>query len=175
MEFMKALYERQSTRKFQKTTLSQGQIEIILKAGQAAPIGRKLFENLHITVVKNAEALVAIKAAAVEATGKPEANPLYDAPVLFLVSAKEADQPVNIANAAVIVENMHLQATEQFLGSCFLMGIMFNGTLAAPGLKGKLGIPEGFSPVAGLVVGYPHGYLIDREPTLDKISYNIVE
>ena len=61
MEFMKALYERQSTRNFQKTTLSQGQIEIILKAGQAAPVGRKLFENLHITVVKNAEALAAIK------------------------------------------------------------------------------------------------------------------
>ena len=149
MEFMKALYERQSTRNFQKMTLSQGQIEIILKAGQAAPIGRKLFENLHITVVKNAEALAAIKTAAVEATGNPDANPLYDAPVLFLVSAKEADQPVNIASAAAIVENMHLQATEQFLGSCFLMGIMYNGTLDAPGLKGETGGSGRIQPRSG--------------------------
>lgn len=39
------------------------------------------------------------------------------------------------------------------------MGIMANGTLDAEGIRGKMQIPDGFTPVAGMVAGYPHGYL----------------
>lgn len=175
MDFIKVINTRQSTRSFQKKELTVGQIEIILQAGQSAPVSRKAFENMHITVVKNTKVLAAIKAAAVEATGDSEANPLYDAPALFIVSAKEAHKPGNIASVAAIVENMHLQATDQFLASCFIMGVMNNGTMEISGIKEMMGIPEGFVPVAGLVVGYTHGYLMERPRSLEKISYNIVE
>ena len=175
MDFMKVMHTRQTTRSFQKFALSQGQVELMLQAGQNAPISRGRFEDYHITVIKNPEILAAITSAAKEVTGSTDKDPLYGAPAFFVVSAKEPAKPGSIASAATIVENMHLQATAELLGSCFLMGIMANGTLDAEGIREKMQIPDGFTPVAEMEAGYPHGYLHDRPRTLEKIAVNIVE
>ena len=172
---MKVMHTRQTTRSYQTFGLSQGQIEMMLQAGQNAPISRGRFEDYHITVIKNSEILAAITSAAKEVTGNADKDPLYGAPAFFVVSAKEPAKPGSIASAAAIVENMHLQARAEQLGSCFLKGMIANGTLDAEKKKKKIGIPEGFTPVAGMVAGYPHGYLHDRPRTLDKIASNIVE
>lgn len=175
MDFTKIMHTRQSTRSYQTFGLSQGQIEIILQAGQNAPVSRGRFEDYQITVIKNPEVLAAITSAAREVTGDTEKDPLYGAPALFIVSAKEPTKPGSIASAAAIVENMHLQATAELLGSCFVMGIFQNGTFDAEGIREKMQLPDGFTPVAGMVAGYPHGYLHDRPRRLDKITSNIVE
>ncbi|CZQ88184.1 nitroreductase family protein [Trichococcus collinsii] len=175
MDFMKVMHTRQTTRSFQTFGLSRGQIEIILQAGQNAPISRGRFEDYHITVIKNSEILAAITSAAKEVTGNADRDPLYGAPAFFVVSAKEPAKQGSIASAAAIVENMHLQATAELLGSCFVMGVIIDGTLNSEGIREKMGIPEGFTPVAGMVAGYPHGYLHDRPRTLEKIASNIVE
>lgn len=175
MDFMKVMHTRQTTRSFQTFKLSQGQVELMLQAGQNAPISRSRFEDYHITVIKNPEILEAITDAAKEATGNVDKDPLYGAPAFFVVSVKEPAKPGSIASAAAIVENMHLQATAELLGSCFVMGLMMDGTLDAAGIREKMQIPEGFTPVAGMVAGYPHGYLHDRPRTLGKIASNIVE
>ena len=60
MDFMKVMHTRQTTRSFQKFALSQGQVELMLQAGQNAPISRGRFEDYHITVIKNPEILAAI-------------------------------------------------------------------------------------------------------------------
>ena len=175
MDFTKVMHTRQTTRSFQKFELSQGQIELMLQAGQNAPISRGRFEDYHITVIKNPEILAAITSAAKEVTRNSDQDPLYGAPAFFVVSVKEPAKPGSVASAAAIVENMHLQATAELLGSCFVMGLMMNGTLDAEGIRDKIQIPEGFTPVAGMLAGYPHGYLHDRPGTLDKIASNIVE
>jgi nitroreductase len=175
MDFTKVMHTRQTIRSFQKFELSQGQIELMLQAGQNAPISRGRFEDYHITVIKTPEILAAITSAAKEVTGNSDQDPLYGAPAFFVVSVKEPAKPGSIASAAAIVENMHLQATAELLGSCFVMGLMMNGTLDAEGIRDKIQIPEGFTPVAGMLAGYPHGYLHDRPGTLDKIASNIVE
>lgn len=175
MDFTKVMHTRQTTRSFQKFELSQGQVELMLQAGQNAPISRGRFEDYHITAVKNAEILAAITNSYKEVTGDPGKDPLYGAPAFFVVSVKEPAKPGSIASAAAIVENMHLQATAELLGSCFVMGLISNGTLDADGIHEKMGIPEGFTPVAGMIAGYPHGYLHERPHTLDKIACNIVD
>lgn len=175
MDFTKVMHTRQTTRSFQKFALSQGQVELMLQAGQNAPISRGRFEDYHITVIKNPEILAAITSAAQEVTGNADKDPLYGAPAFFVVSAKEPAKPGSIASAAAIVENMHLQATAELLGSCFVMGLMMNGTLDVEEIREKMQIPEGFTPVAGMLAGYPHGYLHDRPRTLEKIGSNIVE
>ena len=55
MDYAKILEIRQSTRGFKPEQLSAGQIEAILDAGMHAPVGSNLYENVHITVVKNQE------------------------------------------------------------------------------------------------------------------------
>ncbi len=55
------------------------------------------------------------------------------------------------------------------------MGIMANGPLDAEGIREKMQIPDGFTPVAGMVAGYPHGDPDARPRTLEKIAVNIVE
>jgi nitroreductase len=175
MDFMKVMHTRQTTRSYQTLELSQGQVELILQAGQNAPVSRGRFEDYHITVIKNSEILVAITSSAKEVTGNTDRDPLYGAPAFFVVSAKEPAKIGSIASAAAIVENMHLQATAELLGSCFVMGVIMDGTLDTKGIREKMGIPEGFTPVAGMLAGYPHGYLHDRPRTLEKIASNIVE
>ncbi|CZQ84450.1 nitroreductase family protein [Trichococcus ilyis] len=175
MDFTKVMHTRQTTRSFQTFKLSQGQVEMMLQAGQNAPISRGRFEDYHITVIKNSEILAAITSAAKQVTGDSDKDPLYGAPAFFVVSVKEPTNPGNIASAAAIIENMHLQATAELLGSCVVMGLIRNGTLAAEGIREKIQIPEGFTPVAGLLAGYPHGYLHERPRTLGKIASNIVD
>lgn len=175
MDFTKVMQTRQSTRSFQTFKLSQGQVEMMLHAGMNAPVSRSHYEDYHITVIKNPEILAAITAAAKEATGNADRDPLYGAPAFFVVSVKDPAKPGSIASAAAIIENMHLQATAELLGSCFLMGIFHDGTLEAEGIREKMQLPEGFTPVAGMVTGYPHGYLHERPRTLEKIATNIVD
>ena len=89
MDFMKVMHTRQTTRSYQTFGRSQGQIEMMLQAGQNAPISRGRFEDYHITVIKNSEILAAITSAAKEVTGNADKDPLYGAPAFFVVSAKE--------------------------------------------------------------------------------------
>lgn len=80
-------------------------------------------------------------------------DPLYHASTLILVSAAEMPYPgIEIADAACILENMMLAATEQGLGSVVIWGsgMVVNHT---PGLSQKAGIPDGYSAVSGIVVG----------------------
>ena len=66
MEFKKVLEMRQSTRKFLDKQISEEELEIILRAGNHAPIGSALYEDIHITVVQDQEILLKLCEAAWE-------------------------------------------------------------------------------------------------------------
>ena len=95
---------------------------------------------------------------AAEETLHAEGNILYNAPVLVVVSASNEQKFPNIqyANAACILENMLLAASDRGIDSVYIWG-------ATVGLAGnrelweKLGVPEGYLPVSGAVFGYGVG------------------
>ena len=65
METLEAIAKRTSTRKFKETQISEENLQAILKAGMAAPVGSGAYNSLHITVVQNQSVFSKINAAGI--------------------------------------------------------------------------------------------------------------
>ena len=107
---------------------------------------------------------------------------MYNAPVWIILSAKLHDKNetpnyelmnVNLLwNVGSIIENMELQATDLGLASC---GI--NTTVVAmrgrPDVRKALGIPEGYTALASVIIGYTDVEIPERKvkPEFIPVSY----
>lgn len=152
MELLEAISKRRAIRAYTDKKVSESKLEMVLKAGCAAPVGRSLYEKMHITVIQE-ESLLKEISNVMKLNMHIEDDPLYNASTLIIVSAAKMPYPgIEIANAACILENMMLEATEQDLGSVIIWGsgVTINYTTE---LKQKVGIPDGYSVIAGIVIG----------------------
>ncbi len=175
MEFNQLLKVRKSVRSY-TGTVTQEQIDQVLFAAQAAPVGMAKYETLHLTVIKDKAILDEMDAAAANFFGNPSMHPLYGAPVLILVSSQlspEGNNNVAYANAAMIVHNMAMAAIDAGLGS-----VDIYGAVAAlnqnPDLLAKLNIPEGFIPVGATAFGETTDTLTEREIPMDRMNTTII-
>jgi nitroreductase len=148
MDTLKAIYSRKSVRSYTGEPPTNSQLAEILKAANASPVGRGLYENLHLTVVSDADLLAAIDA---NAASDACAHPLYGAPLLIIVSSS-AEGNVPSANVGIVVHSMALAAVELGIGHCDIFGaireLKNNAALVA-----QLQLPAGFSPLGALVLG----------------------
>jgi len=155
METMKAIAKRKSTRAFSpERQITKADLDTILAAGCAAPVGMADYASLHLTVIQDRESLMAINKAVQDAF-KMDRDVLYGAPTLVFVCASEQQKAPNIkyANAACVVENMLLAATDAGIDSVYLWGAA-NVVAGNPELCKQFGIPEGFKPVSSAALGY---------------------
>lgn len=152
MEFFDVLARRKSTRAYAATPLTPAEVDKILFAARSAPVGGAHYENVHLSAVQNPDLVARIRAAA-SAGGN---DPYYGAPFFVFVSVKARPSSPNVefANAACVVENMHLAATALDLASVYIWGCL-PALRADAVLKAELGIPEGFEPVSAIAVGHP--------------------
>lgn len=79
METFKTMTCRKSVRSY-KSTLSDANLQKILMAAQAAPIGMGKYDTMHMTVIRNTELLQELDRNAAEFFGDPSRTPLYNAP-----------------------------------------------------------------------------------------------
>ncbi len=176
MDFETVLRTRQSNRKFQKEQISEENLQRILLAAMHAPVGSKMYQDLHITVVQDQSILLKLCEAAwerfsshqkveeiagkviTEKNRKPRNNLFYDAPtVIFVSHRKQSLQPgIEWANVVSVVNQMHLEATNLGLGSCYMWGALESMRML-PELDHTdlLHLPDGLEPLFGLAVGYP--------------------
>lgn len=169
MELLNAITSRRSIRSYKDTSVEDFKLEQILKAGCAAPVGKGLYENLRITVVKDKELLRSISEG-LKMDMHVDFNPLYNASVLIIVSSKDMPFPnIEFADTGCILQNMMLEATEQGLGSVFIWGssMVVN---AVPDLKKALQIPDEYTAVSGIAVGYANE---EVEPKLLELSIHV--
>lgn len=163
MELQVAITSRRSVRSFKAQVIPDAIVDAIIEAGCEAPIASAKYEKVCITVIQDAVILNKIKDAAAEYFSI-DRNPLYNAPLLILVSGKKyppigfgnqtwSQDHIEIANAACIIQNMTLTATAHGLGSTFLTGFIAAFT-QSPELLKEIDLKKGFVPLAGLVVGY---------------------
>ncbi|MGB4504586.1 MAG: nitroreductase family protein [Syntrophaceticus sp.] len=176
METLKAIAMRKSTRAYKAEQITDEELDTIIGAGCAAPVGMGAYDTIHLTVLQNQDLMDQISEAAAKAAGKSDLKPFYGAPTVVIVSSKKNNQVPNIeyANAACIIENMLLAATDLGLGSVFLWGFI-NALNASPDILEKLDIPEGFTPVSGAAFGYPVEPLSEVKELKKTISMNIVK
>ena len=104
----------------------------------------------------------------------PGMNPFYGAPTVVIVSAKKSEtENIEYSNAACVIENMLLAATDLGIGSVYLWGFIIALNLNDSLLK-ELNIPEGFTPISGIALGYPKTDLCEKALE-QKIGLNIIE
>ena len=172
METMEVMRRRQSCRAYLPGQISEEALNTLLQAANAAPVGMGRYDTVRLTVVQNNTLLTKLNVRAADFMGDPALRPTYGAPTVILVSAAEGDpDDVRYCNAACIVENMHLAATELGLGSVYLLGCI-RALQKAPELQRELGIPEGFTPMSALAVGMANQQMPRRELTAERIACN---
>ena len=161
MEAIQAIELRKSARDYLSKPVEEDLLEILIKAGRSAPKAG----GFHISVITDAGTIKQIddKALSVMKNGtgfmKERAElegyrPLYGAPVLFLISSPEI--PFRETNAACAATAITIAATALGLASCYVV----SATLAFKddaSLGRSAGIPEGFSPVCGVLIGHGGG------------------
>lgn len=156
MDTLTTIATRRSTRIYKPEQISDSQLQTVLAAGWAAPVGHNAYNELAISVVQNAQILANFAEYCGQAFGNAKYNPFYSAPTLIVVAAKpkEDGQLVYIADVACVMENMHLAATDIGLGSIYLWALL-NRIPQSPQFIASLEVPEGFKPVSALALGYP--------------------
>ncbi len=174
MDIYEVIKSRRSTRKYKQTPVEPEKLEMIISAGRYAPSGGNS-QRSHIFVVQNKDVLDELAAMAREAFAEMEIEESmygglknsirlskrgdyvfhFDAPVLIVI-ANEMAYGNHMADTALVVENMLLQANALDLGSCYINQLnwlgddeRFRNYMANWGLK------EEERVYASLVVGYP--------------------
>lgn len=175
MDAYELLESRKSVRTYTGEAVPGSQESRILRAAELAPVGMGRFEDFHLTVIKNPQILKQIELAAALMLGKPDVHPLYGAPELVLVSAKDPEQKGNVAysGAAIIAHNMVLAAENQGLGACYIWGAVA-ALNQNPDLVSALELPEGFLPCCGVIFGATTEILTPREVDSERIRTNVL-
>ena len=173
MELFDALYSRKSVRSYTGEPVSEEELNAILKAAMAAPVGMGQYDAMHLTLIRDKEILSEIDKAAAEMFGAPASHPLYGAPMLILVSGKIAPGRENVifSNAAMIIHNMALAATDLKVGSCDIWGAVA-ALNRSPEIVAKLSLPEGYKPCSGIIIGKTDVEFPLREIPKERILSN---
>ena len=175
MEFKTVMGLRKSARAYSDKKVSDEQIRALLEAGSMAPVGRAMYETLHYTVITDGAVLKEMSDKALEAAGNVGGNsPLYGAPAFILVSTKtEMANNLGIANASCVIDHMHMAAVDMGLASCYIWGCV-QPFKADPEMAKIFKLPEGFTPVAGLIVGYAAEADQTERPMENKIATDYI-
>lgn len=173
------LFSRKSVRSYTGEQITADELEVILKSACAAPVGLGKYEDVHLTVIQNPELLDKIDAAGAAVLNKPASQSLYKAPTLILVSSKRPDPENNVmvnlahSNAAIVVHNMVLAATDLGLGACHIWGATAAVSMN-PDLIAELNLPEDFIPCCAVSLGKTDESYSIREIPLDRITKNVI-
>ncbi len=176
MNTFSTIYHRKSVRSYTGVPVTDAQLEKILLAANAAPVGRGEYDSVFLTIITNTDLLRAIDTAAAEYFQNPDLHPLYGAPTLILVSTKLTGTPadnVSYSNAAMIVHNMALESVDLNVGSCCIWGAAM-ALQQRPDVLQYLQLPENFVPVCGLIVGQTDEIYEEREIPKNRIGKTVL-
>jgi FMN reductase [NAD(P)H] len=162
MNVTEAILTRISVRAYLDASVPSDILGKIIEAARCAPNAGPF----QISVIRSAELRQKINDRTLDAmlhsgneflqqrAALPGYQPLYGAPVLFLLSGP-ADAPYSAVNTALAAENMLLMATSLGWGSCSLVSptLAFNGPNNLD-LVQEAGIPDGYKLQCAAVVGY---------------------
>ncbi len=172
MNTFENLYSRKSIRCFNGDPITDEQLNEILKAAYAAPVGHAKYDSLALTVIRNKDYLARWEAHMAAVVGQPGLHPFYGAPTVILVSSLIPDSSlkmcnVNFSNAAGVVQNMALAATELGVGACHIWGAV---RALDSALIEEMNLPEGMVPCCALALGQ-----MDEVYTLREIPENRIK
>lgn len=173
MNVYESILSRRSTRRFKQVPVEKEKLLKIVEAGRFAPSGGNNQTN-HFLVIQKPEVIQDLVKLVEGAFAKMElAEGLYrsiqnsivnsrrggyvfcyDAPVLIVV-ANQKDYPNNMADSAIAIENMMLEANELDLGSCWINQLRWlQNDEAILAYLQTFGLKENERVFGSLAVGY---------------------
>jgi len=148
MDMFEAVQKRCSVRAYLPDPVPKDALERILEAGRLAPSAMNL-QPWHFIVVMDQQKREAISAGRF-------AHFLSQTPVVIVGCGNRSASPKGcVVDTTIALENMVLVATGEGIGTCWI------GSFDEEHVKVLLKIPEDFTVVAMLAVGYPR-----EKPTL---------
>ena len=171
----KAINGRKSIRSYSDKPVEKELLTKIADAGDKAPLGAPL----AIRIITDKDLLADIDRQThtamlnsgmpflVERASLPGYKPLYSAPVFIIIAS---DPQRGALGAGAAAENIIIAAVDLGLGSCFVASPM--QTLSDPSYAERLALPDGFKPLAGVLLGYADDpELFKRQRTPANISF----
>lgn len=168
MTSIETFKHRQSVRSYRDEAIPEDVLKELVQAANAAPVAMGAYDDYHLSLVTNAD----LMNQACQSLG-PDANPLHGAPAWFIVSVSE-EKNTTYSSAAIISHQIALAAYDLDLAACHIWGLLSKVKEDA-GLMKELGIPDGYTPTASVIVGYPSEDLNERDPVTDRIAYSEVK
>lgn len=184
MNLMEAIECRRSVRAYKPDAVPRKSIDGLLHAAVQAPSAMNQ-QPWAFGVIQNPEILKGysdrIKASLLASIDRmpwlaqyqdhfadPNYNVFYSAPALIVVYAKNGN-PIAQIDCTLAAENMMLMACDLGLGTCWI-GFSFE-FLNQPAIKHELGVPDEYTAVAPIIVGYPEGPVPPREKNAPEILF----
>ena len=175
-ETMKSILARRSYKLFDSRPISDEALETIVTAGLYAPTGMNR-QPWHFTVIRSREMLDKLAAARKAmplppgippAALKAMGDPMRNAPVMILVSAKEGG--TGFQDSCLAMENMFIAAASLGIMSGWDHATVVDLVPNDPELRAAL-IPEGYVLYAAAFFGYPGPEVKDRGERKGTVSY----
>ena len=155
MNTFDAITGRYACRKYTDEQITPEQLDALLAAANAAPVGMGDYSGYEVIAVQDEEIRKAIDADTAHAMPMMGDHPTYEAPTLIFVCVKPNPQfeMIPYCGASCIAENIMIEATDLGLASVYIMAVptVMQGK---PELLEKLPLGEGFIPVILVSVGH---------------------
>ncbi len=165
------IFERKSVRAYLNKGVEKEKIDLMLRAGMAAPTGRDI-RPWEFVVVQEKETLEKLSHCRVGA-----AKMLENAGCAILVFANPEKTDVWVEDCSIVMSNMHLMADSLGLGSCWIQGRLReaeNGESTEAYCRKLLNVPEEYVLEAILSVGilkeHPNAHTLE-ELEKEKVHY----
>ncbi|MCC8088796.1 MAG: nitroreductase family protein [Rikenellaceae bacterium] len=158
------IMERKSVRSYAERPVEQEKIELMVKAGMAAPSGmdRRPWE---IIVVSDREAMDSLSAKL------PYAQMLKNAPVAIIVCGDESKSDIWYLDCSAVTQNILLAAEALGLGAVWTGA--YPGEDRVHAISEALSLPENIIPLAVVPIGYPAGSNTPKDKyDENKVHYN---
>lgn len=155
---MKNILTRRSIRKFTEQSITDEQLQELLRAAMSAPTGRNA-RPWHFIVVRKREILDGMRACAANTAV------LAGAPAAIVVCGdleKELVPGLWVQDCSAATENLLLAAHASGLGGVWLS--IYPNDEKITKLRAYLGLPEHVIPLAVVAVGYP----AEEKPATDR-------
>ncbi len=173
MNTLDTIYSRRTIRNFNGKAIGEQELTEILKAAYAAPVGRAMYDSLSMSVITDKALLEKWEQYMANAVGNPDMHPFYGAPTVILISST-GEGNVNYSNAATLVQNMALAATDSGIGACHIWGAVgvLNGNTE---LIKELKVHDGMTPCCAIALGYFDGEYEIRDIPENRIRTEFVK
>lgn len=184
MELMEAIKTRRSVRSYKPDAVDRQSIDRLLDAAVHAPSGMNIqpwafgviqdtetlkdySERIKAFLLGNVDAMPWL-AQYQDFFNAPNYHVFYNAPTLIVIYAK-ATNPISQIDCTLAAENLMLAACDMGMGTCWIG--FANDFLNQAEIKRELGVPEEYSVVAPIIVGYPDGPIPPRERNAAEVIY----